>query len=201
MNTNQEQTKRTDDEEEMVVTESDVDDPAKEDPHEEEDFQEPNFIQMKIERRKQEEKENKSLIGTVATTMESRHSNPKKKVLLWVVGDYLYKKADFSEKGNALHLECYGFSGQCKGRVHIDADTSRVLKFRQLHSCPRDPDLKLQIQMENEMKNLAGTTNIPLKDIYHQVCLKNPTIGKKIERKNMYNNLSRRRKLMMKVGN
>ena len=200
MNTNQEQTKSIE-EEDMIITESDVDDPVKEDPHEEKDPQEPDFIQMKIERRKQEEKENKSLIGTVATTIESRHSNPKKKVLLWVVGDYLYKKADLNKNGNVLHLECYGFSGQCKGRVHIDADTSKVLKFRQLHNCPRDPDLKLQIQMENEMKNLAGTTNIPLKDIYHQVCLKNPTVGKKIERKNMYNNLARRRKLMMKVGN
>ena len=195
MNTNQEQTKRTEEDEEMVVTESDVDDPVTEEPQEEEDSQEPNFIQMKIERRKQEEKENKSLIGTFATTIESRRSNPKKKVLLWVVGDYLYKKADFNEKGNALHLECYGFSGQCKGRVHVDADTSKVLKFRQMHSCPRDPDLKVQIQMENEMKKLAETTKDDFKDIFRQVCLQNPTIGKRIQYKSIWAILKRRRQM------
>ena len=54
MNTNQEQTKRIE-EEDMIITESDVDDPVKEDPHEEKDPQEPDFIQMKIDRRKQEE--------------------------------------------------------------------------------------------------------------------------------------------------
>ena len=163
----------------------------------------PNFIQQKMDRQKQEQKENNSLIGSVAKTMESRNSTPHRRSRLYIIGDYLYKQGGkcINDDGHVLHLECNGFSGQCKGRVHIDGDTLKVVKFRQMHSCTKDPDMKLQIQLENEMKNLAETTKDSLKDIYNKVCLKNPVIGKRIEYKKIYTTLRNRRQMILKAKN
>ena len=164
--------------------------------------QEPNLIQLRMDRKRQEQMENKSLIGSVAKTIEGRNSTPRRRSTYYIIGDYLYnsggRKYNHGE-GHALHLECISFSGQCKGMVHIDADTLKVLRFRQMHSCPRDPDLKFQIQVENEMKKLAETTTDSLKDIYKKVCIKNPVIGKRIEYKNIWHALQNRRKMMLKA--
>ena len=163
--------------------------------------QEPNVIQLRMDRKRQEQMENKSLIDSVAKTIEGRNSTPRRRSTYYIIGDYLYnsggRKYNYGE-GHALHLRCISFSGQCKGMVHIDADTLKVLRFRQMHCCPRDPDLKFQIQVENEMKNLAETTRHNLRNIFKKVCLKNPVIGKRIEYQNIYNTMKRRRQTIMK---
>ena len=172
-----------------------------EESQDEEISQESNLIQKKIDRKKQQQEENNSLLGSVAKTTEARNSTPRRRSRVYIVGDYLYRKADEckNDDGHVLHLECSGFSGQCKGRVHIDANTLKVIKFRQMHSCTKDPDHKFQIQMENEMKNLAETTKDDLKNIYNKVCLKNPRIGKRIVYKEFYNSLLYRRRMVRKA--
>ena len=154
------------------------------------------------EQRINDEKENNSLIGSVAKTMEGRLSTPLKRTTLYIIGDYLYIKAGMQindDESKVLMLRCSTFKGLCKARAHVHPETLQVLKFPWIHSCTRDPDLKFQIQMENEMKNLADTTKDNLKDIYNKVCLKNPLIGKRIDYKRMYSTMRNRRAVTMKA--
>ena len=160
-----------------------------------------SILQLQMERKKQEQEENSSLIGSVAKTMESRKSVPQKRSLVYIIGSYIYRNGGLhcnNDGSKVLNLTCSSYSKLCKGRVQIDAETLKVLKFRWVHSCTRDPDLKYQIQMENEMKNLAETTRHNLRNIFKKVCLKNPVIGKRIEYQNIYNTMKRRRQNIMK---
>ena len=158
---------------------------------------ESSILHQNVDRKRQEEEENASLLGTVAKTMESRRSTPQRRSLLYIIGDYLYNgyKQPYSrvDGTKVLNLQCSSYFSMCKARVLIDPDSLKVLKFRWMHTCTRDPDMKFQIQMENEMKNLAKSTKDTLKDIYNKVCLKNPVIGKRIEYQNMYYIMKRRR--------
>ena len=79
-----------------------------------------------------------------------------------------------------LMLGCKTAYKQCKGTAHIDPESLKVLKFPRLHSCTRDPDIKFQIQMDNEMKHLAETTNDSTRDIYDRVCQKYPSARNKM---------------------
>ena len=161
-----------------------------------------SILEQKMDRKRQEQKENISLTGSVATTMESRNSTKLRRSIMYIIGDYLYNKQSQrcrNDGSKVLHLQCSNYSYQCKARVHIDADTLKVLKFRWMHCCSRDPDLKFQIKMENEMKNLAETTKDSLKDIFNKVCLNNPVIGNRIEYKKIYNNMLNRRQIIMKA--
>ena len=51
----------------------------------------------------------------------------------------------------------------------------KVLKFPLTHSCTRDPNLKYQLEMENDIENLADTTKDNSRDIFNKVCLKYPS--------------------------
>ena len=158
-----------------------------------------NFFKQKMERRRQEEEENKSLIGSAATIMESRNSTLNRRSYLYIIGDYLYKKGGkMPPGGDVLYLECNSYLSECKGKVHVDAKSLKVIKFRQRHSCAKDPDLKLVVQMENEMKNLAETTDEKPVDIIKKVSQRNPIIGKRIDFKKTYRTLLNRRKMIEK---
>ena len=130
--------------------------------------EEGNINQQMMERKKQEEKENPSLIGSLAKTMEGRNSTFRRKSTLYIFGDYSYVKDGLNceEYGSqVLLLRCSSSQRQCIGRAHIDQETLKVLKFSWTHSCTRDPDLKFQLQMENEMENLAEKTKVSSRDI------------------------------------
>ena len=174
-----------------------------------EEFNEANKVQVqtipqqKMDRRKQELEENNSLIGSVAKTMESRNSSQQGRSTLYIIGDYLYSKGKLHNRkdgSKVLNLQCRSYLQLCRARVLIDPGTHEVLKFNWVHSCTRDPDQISQIQMENEMKYLAETTKDDLKDIFKQVCLQNPIIGKRIEYHRISGSLKKRRQNAMLVG-
>ena len=145
--------------------------------------------------------ENNSLVGSVAKTMEGRSRGRIKRSTLYIIGDYLYTKTGLQvhdDGSKVLMIRC-SIEKLCKGRAHLNPETLQVIKFPWIHSCTRDPDLKFQIQMENEMKDLAKTTKDNLKDIFNRVCLKNPVVGKRIEYKRISETMRKRREMIMKV--
>ena len=159
--------------------------------------EEKSLPQQMMERNGQEEKENCSLIGSVAKTMEGRNSTFRRKSTLYIIGDYLYVKDGLNYENNGtkvLLLRCSSSQRQCIGRAHIDQETLKVLKFPWIHSCTRDPDLKYQLQMETEMENLAETTKDRFRDIFDKVCLTHPAIATRIKFSRMKVLMHRRRK-------
>ena len=181
-----------------IVIESEYLELHEENSSEESQEEQPNNVRIN------EETDNNSLIGSVATTMEGRLSTPFKRTTLYIIGDYLYGTSGLQindDGSKVLMLRCSTSSkALCKGRAHLDPDTLKVLKFPWIHSCTKDPDLKFQIQMENDMKNLADTTEDNLKDIFNSVCLKNPVVGERIEYKRMHSTMRNRRANSMKVN-
>ena len=169
--------------------EDDVEDQHQEDMDEEVISPEPTPYQKRMEREKEEQKENTQLIGSIAQKMEYRGH------FIYIIGDYIYSKVTYGRDlgGNTqafytrqdgsklLMLSCKTPYKQCKGRAHIDFETMKVIKFPRLHSCTRDPDKKFQIQMEIEMKDLADTTTDSPRVIYNRVCQKNPSAAAKME--------------------
>ena len=83
---------------------------------------------------------------------------------------------------------------QNKASVYLEPITLQVLKFTGNHSCPKDPDMKYQIQMETEMKELAETTSDNLKEIYKSVCQKNPAIAPRIPYRRICTAMDQRRR-------
>ena len=154
-----------------------------------------------IDGKKQEEQENSSLIGSFAKAMEGRNSTFRRKSTLYIIGDFLYVKDGLNcenDGSQVLLLRCSSSQCQCIGRAHIDQETLKVLKFPWTHSCTRDPGLKFQLQMENEMENLAETTKDSSRDIFNQVCLKYPSVATRIKFSKMRVMIHRRRKLKMR---
>ena len=121
---------------------------------------------------------NGSLIGSVAATMKGGRG---RRSTLYVIGDYLYYSGHMH--GNFLRVRCRYFKSRpipCRGSVQLEPETLQVLKVSGEHSCVKDPDLKYKIQMETEMKELAETTDLAFKDIFNEVCLKNPEVAQRI---------------------
>ena len=118
------------------------------------------------------------LIGSVATTMKGGRG---RRSTLYVIGDYLYYSGHL--QGYILRVRCRYFKSRpipCRGSAHLDTETLQIVKLSGEHSCVKDPDLKYKIQMETEMKELAETTDFTFKDIFNEVCLKNPEIAQRI---------------------
>ena len=133
------------------------------------------------------------LVGSIALTMKG---NRRGKSTLYIIGDHLYFNGTL-QPNNVLRAKCRNFrtgSITCKACAYIEPETLQVLKFTGKHSCGNDPDLKFQIQMETEMKELAETTKDNLKDIYKMVCLKNPAIAQRIPYNRMCKSMDRRRR-------
>ena len=146
-----------------------------------------------MEKKRQEETENSTLIGTIAETITGKSGRSS---ILYIIGDYLYSGGGMRSKtdgSTVLDLKCSTYAKLCKGRAILDKKTLRVLKLSQSHCCTRDPDLKLIVQMQSEMKNLADTTRDKLKDIFNDVCLKNPAVASRIDWPKMYGAMKNRR--------
>ena len=66
-------------------------------------------LQQNIDRNKQEQKENSSLIGSVAKTLEKSRSTQPGKSTLYIIGDYLYNKSKLNcsnDGKKVLYLLC-----------------------------------------------------------------------------------------------
>ena len=149
--------------------------------------------QEMMDKKKQELTEESSLVGSIAATMNGKQGG---RSVLYIIGDYLYHKSGtrkISDGSTVLYLKCSSYTRLCKGRANLDPNTLRVLKLPLLQSCTRDPHLKLIIQMENEMKILAETTSGNLKDIFKEICLKNPAVASKLDWPKMYAAMNNRR--------
>ena len=48
-----------------------------------------SILEQKMDRKRQEQKENISLTGSVATTMESRNSTQLRRSIMYIIGDYI----------------------------------------------------------------------------------------------------------------
>ena len=59
--------------------------------------------------------------------------------------------------------------------------------------------MKIQIQMEKEMKNLAETTTDGFRDIFDKVCLKNPSMAARFEYSKTYERMRQQRKKAEKL--
>ena len=143
--------------------------------------------------------ERKSLVGSFATTMEGRNG---KNSTYYVLGDYLYCNYIITAR-NLLLVRCihYKIDLKCKGHAYLERESLQIVRFTGEHSCVKDPDLKYEIQMETEMKELAETTSESFRDIYNRVCLKNPTIAKRISFDKISGGMKgRRKKAMESVG-
>ena len=146
----------------------------------------------KIRKRKEENLIDYSLIGSVAQTMKG---NRRGKSTLYIIGDYLYFNGTL-QPNNILRAKCRKSrtgSISCKACAYIEPVTLQVLKLTGKHSCAKDPDMKHQIQMETEMKEMAETTRDSFKAIYNRVCLKNPAIARRIPYERICKAMVRRR--------
>ena len=146
----------------------------------------------KIRKRKKENLIDYPLIGSVAQTMKG---NRRGKSTLYIIGDYLYFNGTL-QPNNILRAKCRKFrtgSISCKACAYIEPVTLQVLKLTGKHSCTKDPDMKHQIQMETEMKELAETTRDSFKAIYKRVSLKNPAIARRIPYERICKAMIRRR--------
>ena len=138
------------------------------------------------------------LVGSIAQAMTGcRGGGPKgRRTTLYIIGDYLYLNA-FVQTDNLLRIRCRHYNKgpiPCKATAFVDPTSLEVIKMTGSHSCFKDPDMKFQIQMETEMKELAATTPYDLKDIYDRVCQKNPSMAIRIPYKRMEKTMDRRRK-------
>ena len=161
-----------------------------------EDAHLPNTRIVKPNRKTKKNREDQiehPLVGSVAQTMRGSRG---RKTTLYIIGDYLYLKGVL-QPNNVFRARCRHFkngSHPCKASAYMEPITLRVLKFTGQHSCVKDPDMKLQIQMETEMKELAETTSDNLKDIYIRVCERNPSIALRIPYRRICTAMDQRRK-------
>ena len=148
----------------------------------------------------EEMKENSLLIGSVANRIDGRNRGTYN----YIIGDYIYGKDaggtnSRNDGSKIIMVSCSSAYKQCKGRAHIDPETLKVLKFPRIHSCTRDLDWRLQIQMESEMKSLAETTTDGLRDIYDRVCRKNPSMEARMEFSKCRLMMQRRRNYILRA--
>ena len=138
------------------------------------------------------------LVGSIAQAMTGcKGGGPKgRRTTLYIIGDYLYVNGCVPSE-NLLRTRCRHYHNgpiPCRASAIIDRMTLEVIKMTGSHSCFKDPDMKFQIQMETEMKELAATTPYDLKDIYDRVCQKNPSMAIRIPYKRICVTMNRRRK-------
>ena len=141
---------------------------------------------------------NNPLIGTAATMM----AGSKGDSTLYAIGDYLYIGSGSKDRPS-LHCRCRNFNGEfikCTASALLDPLMLTVLKLTGEHSCVADPDLRLEIQAKNEMRELAGTTRETLKDVFDMVRLKYPSIDNRFSYASMRNGLKKRRMESLKDG-
>ena len=134
--------------------------------------------------------------GTFATITEGVTGKGN----VYVIGDHLYNHCGSRERKHAF-LKCRKGPHNCKSGVipcrataTIVKKTLQVIKLSGEHSCARDPDLRIEILAKNEMKELAETTSDNKRDIFNRVCLKYPSIAKRINFDSMRVIMGRRRK-------
>ena len=124
---------------------------------------------------------------SVATTMQGAQGRSSK---LYIIGDYLFCNAKIVS--NRVQTKCRN-SRQCRRYAYLEPQTLKVIKFTGEHFCIRDPDLKFQIQMENEMKELAAASaqgsKAKFREIYDTVCKKNPTAASRITFSRIYKSM------------
>ena len=120
--------------------------------------------------------------GSVATTMQGTMG---RRSTLFIIGDYLYCNPKFI--ANKVKTRC---RNKCRRYAYMEPKTLRVIKLTGEHICILDPDLKFQIQMESEMKDLAAActqgSKAKFKEIYDTVCNKNPAAASRITFSRMY---------------
>ena len=125
---------------------------------------------------------------SVATIMQGAQGRSSK---LYIIGDYLFCNAKIVS--NRVQTRCRN-SQQCRRYAYLEPQTLKVIKFTGEHICIRDPDLKCQIQMENEMKELAAASaqgsKTKFREIYDTVCKKNPTAASRITFSRMYRSMA-----------
>ena len=148
--------------------------------------------------RKREDQTKDPLVGSIAQAMTGcKGGGPKgRRTTLYIIGDYLYVNG-FVQSDSQLRARCRHYHNgaiPCRASALIDRTTLEVIKMTGSHSCLKDPDMKFQIQMETEMKELAATTSYDLKDIYERVCQKNPSMAIRIPYKRICVTMNRRRK-------
>ena len=100
---------------------------------------------------------------------------------LYVMGDNLYSRE--KSYNGILTVRCIHHKAStkhCKARAQMDEPTLRVIKRTEEHTCEQDPDQKIQLMLESEMKQLATTTGDSLRKIYDDVSLENPRVAVKI---------------------
>ena len=125
--------------------------------------------------------------GSIATTMHGPMGRYGRSTL-YIIGDYLYCHGKWvSDK---VKTRCRN-SKQCRRYAYLDPETLKVIKFTGgEHVCIRDPDLKFQIQMENEMKERARASakgsKASFRKIYDTVCKKNTAVASRITFSRMY---------------
>ena len=120
---------------------------------------------------------------SVATAMQGTMG---RRSTLYIIGDYLYCHAKFVS--NMVRTRCRN-SKQCRRYAYLEPETLKVIKFTGEHICIKDPDLKFQIQMESEMKNLAEASSgskASFREIYDTVCKMNPVVASRITFSRMY---------------
>ena len=123
------------------------------------------------------------MLGTVAQTMQGRRRGST----LYIIGDYLYSNGVLQNK--KVKMRCRDLKN-CISYAYLEPDTLKVIKFTREHTCIKDPYLKYQIQMENEMKEMAESNAQGSKDsfreIYNIVSKKNPEVASRISFWRMY---------------
>lgn len=126
--------------------------------------------------------------GSVATTMQGTMG---RRSTLFIIGDYLFCNGVL--QCNKVKTRCR--NSNCRRRAYLEPETLEVIKFTGEHICIRDPDLKFQIQMESEMKNLAEASvgsKASFREIYDTVCKKNPAVASRITFSRMYKAMDNR---------
>ena len=122
--------------------------------------------------------------GSVATIIQGHQG---RRSTLYIIGDYLFCHPKFAS--NKVRTRCHN-SKQCRRYAYLEPKTLKVIKFTGEHICISDPELKFQIQMESEMKELAAASpqgsKAKFREIYDTVCKKNPTAASRITFSRMY---------------
>ena len=124
------------------------------------------------------------LVGSVARTMQGSRGI---KSTLYIIGDYLYCNGVL--QSNKVKMRCRN-SKNCRRYAYLEPETLQVIKFTREHTCVKDPYLRFQIQMENEMKEMAEASaqgsKTSFREIYDIVCKKYPVVAPRITFSRMY---------------
>ena len=129
------------------------------------------------------------LVGSVAQTMQGSRG---RKSTLYIIGDYLYCNGVL--QANKVKMRCRN-SKNCRSYAYLEPETLQVIRFSREHTCVKDPYLKLQIQMESEMKNLAEASvgsKASFREIYDAVCERNPAVASRLTFSRMYKTMDGR---------